>query len=235
MARGLEGIREIAENYKTRGDDFKRRSFLKLQPGETAVVRFLEEGEDVQYTKTHRVQRPGRQWAEHVPCLNADGAGTYCPACDKGIPQSFRGYINLIWRDAPVFKTDSQGKRVKENEQYVQVDTSDQVVIWEQGINVFSELDEKDLTYKGLCSRDFRVKRKGKSLDTTYSVEPADPDGGKQALSAADKKLVEDKFDLNEIVMAPSENEWLTILGQVSSSENGEASPNKRANPFINN
>ena len=113
----------------------------------------------------------------------------------------FQGWINLIWRDAPVYEVDDDGKpnfnKVVGNE--------DQVVIWQSGIETFEELQIQDETY-GLDTRDFIVRRRGTGKNTSYSVLAVD--GGPTDMSKADKALAEEKYDLNEIVTPPDYETW---------------------------
>ena len=213
MPRGFTGVRAASDDISARksaGGSGSGRKWFKLNDRESAVVRFLEEGEEVNFAWMHKLPATGeRAFGGWVVCRdqdeNGERYGEECPACDRELKRSFQGVINLIWRDAPVFETDSDGKRVKDRAgDYVVSGYEDQVAVWQTGITVFEELNGLDLAYKGLTSRDFRVTRKGLKLQTKYDIFPADPDGGKQALSASDKKLVEEKYNLEEDVVIPS-------------------------------
>jgi hypothetical protein len=223
MPRGFTGIsakqEEIEERRKAAQERDKekiKREYFKLpNHNDSATVRFLEQGEDVHYCTVHELPKEGSlPW--NIPCRNQDDDGSECPACEAGLKKRFKGYINLINRE------------------------TNQVEVWAQGINVFQELEGKDATYKGLCSRDFKITRKGLKLDTKYTIEPADPDGGAKPPSAADKKLAKNKYDLNELVTPPSVERWEKLLGAPDSSEEEEAGEatvgdraNPRANPFL--
>jgi hypothetical protein len=209
MARGFSAVATASADINARknssGGDFSRRRYFKIGDGETAVVRFLEQGSDVVSMWAH--QKPNE--IPFIPCRDQDPEtgepiGEDCPGCEAGYKKRFRGVINLIWRDAPVYETNEDG-RLNFNKV---VGREDAVVVWETGIEVFEDLQILDEDYNGLSSRDFKIRRKGERLNTKYSITPADPDGGAVAPSDEDLVLAENKFDLNEIVAPPSYEDW---------------------------
>lgn len=213
MGKGLAQAQAIAEAQAENGNFVKREYFKLANSGDSAIVRFLEQGEDVTWCYCHRVRLAGKAFPSTIPCRNQDDDGTSCPACEQGIDKTYRGYINLIWRNAGD-------------------DGSDKLALWEQGVNVFSELGTQDVSAKGLSSRDFRITRKGSGLKTTYSITPADIDSGPQPMSDTDKKIAAEKYDLNELINPPSEERWTQLLGGVQDEpeDTGEV---KRLNPFM--
>jgi hypothetical protein len=147
--------------------------------------------------------------------------------------RKFRGFINMIWEDAPVFKRDESGKIVRDSTgDPVSLGNKPQVAIWSSGIRLFEELDEINANYKGLMSRKFKIKRKGSRLDTKYLISPQDIDAGPQEMDAAEKELAASKFDLAEFVAPKSYDEFLgELTGGVT---NGNGAPAQQAvNPFM--
>jgi hypothetical protein len=136
---------------------------------------------------------------------------------EAGHKRSFRMYINLIRRDAPVFQKDSDGKFVRDSQnRFIPTGETEQAVFyWETGIQNAEALAEKDALYHGLMSRDFTITRKGSGLDTRYLIEPADPDGGPVPLTEADQALEADKPDLNKFTVPRSREELIQILNGV--------------------
>lgn len=206
MPTGFAGIAEYAEktSRNKESSDFQPVLFVKLPDDEdTAKVRFLEQGDDVFYYFYHDYsdidERNG--WMDRIPCLDQDLEGTNpCPGCKEGLPRKFQGYINVIWRDAPVFKRGDDGKVVKKNKQPVVEGYEDQIAIWRGGRDNFNKvLKRKDITFKGLSSRDFEITRDGLGLETKYSIEPADPDAGAVKMSKADLELAKEKYDLSSV------------------------------------
>ena len=198
MARGFDSVKEAGRDIQARkeasGGDFPDRVWFKLGSGDSATVRFLEQGDEVNWAWVHDVPAEGRDYPIKVVCRDQDEEGRRigesCPGCELDLKRSFRGVVNLIWRNG--------GE-----------DNEDIVAIWIAGPRVFVDtLDPLETAYRGLASRDFVVTRRGERLDTTYSILPADPDGGAQPLSAADKKLAKDKHDLTYYVEPPAYDEW---------------------------
>lgn len=241
MARGFAGVRGVSDEIEARKNSGGSggKLFFKLASGEFADVRFLEQGEDVRWARVHELPpADNRPVGNKVPCRQYDSEGLYtgedCPGCEKQLPRKFQGAINVIWRDAPVYARDDQGKLIKENGRAKVIGTKDQVALWAQGINVFNELDETDATYKGLSSRDFRILRRGSGLDTKYSIKPADPDGGPSPMSEADIQLAEEKYDLASYVEPPSYEAWGKVGNQGGGSSKEVTTP-AETSPFTRN
>lgn len=207
MARGFGALatakQDIDRRRESGGGDYIR--YFRLGNGESTVVRFLEEKEDVACGWVHLVRVPGRSFPIQVPCIDQDdegrrNLGKACPGCEQELDLKFRGKINLIQRDAPI--------QEKVGERWETVGEQDAVVVWDVSFEVLQDLQEKDFDYKGLKSRDFKIKRVGEKFDTKYFISPADPDGGPQPMSEADKELEANKFDLNELTVPSSYDTW---------------------------
>lgn len=258
MAKGFGFVnRAKAESAASGGGSslwFGHLIFKLPGDGDVAFGRFIPCGEDedgdayVEGAWHHQVPVEGRNWPDQVPCIAQDEDGNRtdddCPGCERDLPLKFKGFALLIWRDGPVYKKDEKGQVVKDNQgDLVVIGEEDQVAIWSSGPRLFENLAEIDETY-GIGSRDFRIKRKGLKTDTEYVIMPRDVDGGKQKLSAADKKLIAGHdIDLADFVKAPSYEEFTARLeggysggsGGGSSNGSGESSPSETAaerNPF---
>ena len=211
--RGTTVIREAREEGKRRqaenSGNFTKK--FRIEDGESAVVRFLESGEDIVSAYVHHVPNPNPR--SRVPikivCRDQDpetGArvGTECPGCEDSntdvAKRRLQGAINLIWRNGPVFEKGDDGRIITDQSgRWVVADREDQVVVWNSGVQLFDQLVELDTQIPGgLTSRDFKVSRKGKQLDTEYTILPAEIDGGPKALSKADKALEKEKYDLTD-------------------------------------
>jgi hypothetical protein len=208
MARGFGALQTAKQDIAARkeaGGDGNYIKYFRLGDGETAIVRFLEEGDDVACAWVHLEKIPGRSFPLQIPCIDQDDEGRRnlgkdCPGCEKELPIKFRGKVNMIHRDAPVSK--------KENNTWVVTGNQDAVVVWDASTEVLQDLYEKDQDYKGLRSRDFKIKRVGEQFDTKYFISPADPDGGPQPMSDSDKELEAEKFDLNELIIPSAYESW---------------------------
>lgn len=104
MPRGRASFDKHQQEIAARQEETAsvRADYFSLQGGEIAIVRFLEQGEDIAYYIAHRIPMPGRQYPQDVPCLDQNDDGTPCPACQsphKAIrARSTRGLHNVIWR-----------------------------------------------------------------------------------------------------------------------------------------
>lgn len=252
MAKGFGFVKTAAAASAAKGGNslWAGKLIFKLpSSGDQAVVRFVEnEGDFVHGAWHHEVPVEGRAWGDLVPCIAQDEEGNRtddpCPGCERDLPMKFKGYITLIWRDGPVYKTDEKGKVVKDNlGDPVVLDTKDQLAIWSSGPRLFENLAEIDEAYKSLGSRDFRVKRKGEKTATEYIITPAVIDGGPQEMSKEDEKLLADsEINLTEFVRAPSyDNFEARLNGQFTSNGGGNGSSGSgnsqptqagNANPF---
>lgn len=220
--------------------------WFRLGPDEETVVRFLEQGEQIQWAMMHEVPVDGRQWGRDVPCVdqdeNGNKTGIPCPGCEADLPRRFKGYVNVIWQDAPIFKRDGAGKLVKDTTGApVVTGTKPQVAIWSSGIRLFDDLEEIDTNYRGLSSRRFRIKRTGQGFDTKYRVTPENVDSGPQEMSSDEQTLADGKYDLSEFVKPGTYEDFEKELrgerrqspSAATSSQGGGEQP--KVNPFLRN
>lgn len=228
MPRGFAAIEAAAEKISSYSGEFQSVLYFKLpDDGDSGIVRFLEQGDEVYSFWYHDFSNVDKKngWRTKVPCLDQDDTGVPCPGCREDLPRKFQGLINVIWREAPVFKRDEENKLVRDKKKNLIVeDHKDQVAVWRSGIELFSKsLKRKDLTYKGLGTRDFEITREGTGLDTTYSVEPADPDAGATEISDADQELAQNKYDLEEIAGFVSAEDFEAIIEEnIEGDSDGE-------------
>lgn len=240
MPRGFSGVRQAsAEVEARRGSGGPGALFFRLKAGEEAITRFLEQDDDIFWCHMHEVPVEGRQWGKNVPCLDQEKDGSPCPGCERDMDRRFKGFINLIWFNAPVFKRDSENKIVKDRlGDPVVTGEKPQVAVWNSGIRLFEELDEINANYKGLMSRRFKVKRKGSGLDTKYMIVPEDIDSGAQPMDDTEQKLAAEKYDLNQFTKPGSYEEFLKELGEGNGGgnrQNGGGGESPRTNPFMRN
>ena len=223
-------------------------SFFKLtNSGDSAVVRFLTD--EPEWAWVHDLPKEGTSYRTEV-CLDQDMEtgnrnGDACPGCDmenqtgrergwkdRSYRRHMAGVIPLIWRDAPVFEEDENGRR-----NYAKVvGEADQVAKWTFGKTVLEELDGKAATFKGLTNRDFRITRRGVKLDTTYDIEPVvDDEGNTKAtpLSEADKTLAADAPDMTNYYTQPKYDDFgKSRASGGDSGSNGSVPAPVDASPF---
>ena len=246
MPRGFAGVRKASDEIESRrGSGGSNVLYFRLKGGEEAIVRFLEQDDDISWCMMHEVPVDNRSFGRNVPCLDQEKDNTPCPGCEREMDRRFKGFINLIWYDGPVFKRDDKGKIVKDSTgDPVVIGHKPQVAVWNSGIRLFEELDEINTNYKGLRSRPFKIKRKGEGLDTKYHISPADPDGGATPMDDAEEKLAADKPDLNQFVVPGTYDEFLKDLGEGGGGSGGFGGRNnnggdqqggQKQNPFMRN
>lgn len=208
LNKELDGARAARANSK-----FVPELWQGLRnPGDRVQVRFLEQGEDVHVAWMHEY-KVGK-WFKYAKCLDENNDGSPCPGCEKDFRRTVKGVINVIWRDRPQLKKDSDGRAIKSNSgQFEIVGNKDEVVVWMQGIESFTELANKDTTYKGLSTRDFTITKKVKG----YSIDPVTNENGDVVavpMTADDNKLASEKYNLEDHYMKVYSPEELDALLQ---------------------
>jgi hypothetical protein len=195
----------------------------------TAVIRPLEAGDDLTYALVHPVIIDGYPYPVDIVCRDQDNSGEACPGCEAGIKRAVKGFLNVIWRDAPDFPLDEESNKYNTKVDYESLPKSDKIAILSSGPTLFGRLDELDEDFT-LTDHDFSITREGLKLNTKYKVKKIK----KVALSAADKKLAEDKNDLSHYVRVPEYDEWIErSKGNFSrSSDDDEEAPSAPKNPL---
>lgn len=238
MPRGFQGVRSASAEVEARRQGGGPGAlWFRLKDGEETIVRFLEQDDDIFWCMMHEVPVEGRAFGRDVVCLNQDSDGTPCPGCEQDLTRRFKGFINLIWSTAPVFKRDSEGKMIKDGKTPIIVGEKPQNAVWGSGIRLFEELDEINANFRGLKSRPFKVKRKGDGLSTKYHISPADPDKAAVGFSENEKKLEGEKYDLNLFTKPGTYDEFLKELGQQRQGGGGGGGngggEQQNVNPFM--
>jgi hypothetical protein len=223
MSQGFSGIKDRVEEKRLREQQrkFDQKKFegppplyFSIKDGESAHVRFLEEDEGVHYADVHEIPVEGRKYGFTVPCLDQKAEGLPCPGCERGLARKFKGWINVVWFDAPVWKRDENMRLVKDDFQNkIKTGEKTQVAIWSSGIRLFEKLEVINDRYKGLRSRRFEVTRVGVDLPR-YEIVPSDIDGGPQEFSPIEDELDKEKHDLKQYTVPGTEDSFLEALGE---------------------
>lgn len=235
MAKGIQAFLDAAQN---RADSYERKEYAReLWPalkasGSSVNVRFLDNLDEIEGGYFHSVNVNGR-WQKYL-CLDQEQENpASCPACVAGVQRTFKGFINVLWYDAPVYKRDDSGKMVKENGEYVIEGYEDTNAVWEQGITVFKQLHTLSETYTDFTGTDFKIQRIGTGVQTQYNILPLP--GDPQEVEA---EFLENKYDLSEFVQPTDASKMLevfvpgqaTVAAQNTTPAGG--SPFKRKNRF---
>lgn len=233
----LAGVKKAKEELaRKRGGGSGGKNWLKIAEGEEVTVRPLEQDDDFKTVYVHSVEKVinGKKIFTDAVCLDQEGKGRVpCPGCeerakiadpkkDRRYARRFKFYLNVIWRNGPIYETEKVEKddgtsyqKIKRNDagDLIEKGRGDVLALWSGGIRAAEELDHANSKYKGLMSRDFTIEREGTGLDTKYKVSPAvDEDGDpvpKTPLSDEDKEIAAKKYDLDELAKPTSyEDFW---------------------------
>lgn len=194
--RSLGKVQEAANRTKD-------REWLKIQDGETVVLRVLDTGEDFLDAYVHRVPVQGEKGTYYldVPCLDQDDKGIPCPGCKDDLPKRYKFWVNVIVRDVE----DDKGK------------AKDKLMIWGQGITIAKRLNKMHQKH-GLDNRDIEVEREGSTKDdTSYNIDWADEEDTE--LTADDEKIAKQRFNLTRYATPPEFDDFYK-----NPSERGEDS-----------
>lgn len=183
--------------------------------GHPVVIRFLEQGPDVNTFDRHEYQVPdnrGGFYRRQFTCLRE--VKQECPGCSAGLKIKVRGVYNVIQRNRAVLRKDKDGRPIKDpSGNYIVDGHQDQVVIFDVPSTTAEELRKKDATYHGLMSRDLQLSESGSSFQP-WTIEPADIDSGPQPMSQGDQALAAHKHDIDAFMKPPSPAEAQQIVNQ---------------------
>jgi hypothetical protein len=225
MPKGFAGAKKAGE-YSGGGGGFQPRpkgiTYFSLKDGQEAIVRFLQAAEDIDWARKWKLP-PSKnfQYGELVNCVDQHEDGTPDPGYAAGLKTSFKAYPTLIWRNAPAYQKDKEGKLVKDgNGNKVIVGYQDTVAVWECSYAVYESLQECEETYRGLMNLDWKIKRKGASTDTKYVIVPADPTQINVPFTQQDQQLAQNqRIDTSAFTKIPTFDELNAyITGGVTSA-----------------
>lgn len=214
MAKGFDKVEKAIKDIEARKNasgDYQSKTYFRVSDKNPEVVRFFG---NLESAWVHILPpTKDKQWGEKVVCIdqdeNLDPKGVDCPGCEKRYRRSYRGVINVIWRNGPVYEKDENGRFVKDNlGKKIQIGEADQIAVWMFGSRVADSLAQINKKYKGIDSRDFEIIRSGEGKETKYSILPADVDGGPQPLSKEDEMLLSEAYDLSEFSLPPTYEDW---------------------------
>jgi hypothetical protein len=89
-----------------------KADYFKIDGGQFAAIRFLEQGTDIAWASMHRVPVAGSPYPRDVVCLDQQDDGTPCPFCQSGFKgvraRSTKGFYNVLWRGNAGFQSVNQ-------------------------------------------------------------------------------------------------------------------------------
>lgn len=151
-------------------------NFFKLpNSGDSATVRFLQNHEDIEWVRQWKTAPSSNfPYGEKLNAIDQFEDGTPDPGYAAGLKSTFTAFPVLIWRQAPVYAKDAEGKLLKDGNGNKQlVNYADQVAVWECSYTVYETLRTLDQEAGNLMSCDFKVVRQGTRTDTKYIFFPS--------------------------------------------------------------
>lgn len=237
---GVKAAKEESARRQKAGGGFGNITYFKAAEGQPEVVRPLEQGDDFTHAYVHsvKVTHKGKDQYRDAVCLDQTprGGTVPCPGCeerakianpkdDRRYRRSFKFWLNVIWRDGPIYEIEEIEKDDKKYERFVkdaqgnlnEIGRGDVLALWSGGIRAAEELDFASDEYGGLVNRDYKIVRKGDGLDTTYKVVPARDEDGNELpagpLSNEDEKIVDKKPDLSNRAEPTSYDDFWESVG----------------------
>lgn len=151
-------------------------AYLKLKDGESTVIRILTPLDEIISVYEHTEEFNGN-W-RNLTCLGKDN----CPLCKAGKKASFKSYITVF------DKKDGKVKIFKASK-----------TVGGQLLNLVEE-------YGDLTKRDFKIKRDGEKLKTTYHFFARDP----ESFDASELDIP----DIEELVAPKTPEEILAMMNE---------------------
>lgn len=230
MAKGWQGIEEqsaaLAAQREEMGKEFKPTLRLNDNNLGPFQIRFLEQGPDVNNFPRHPYSVPksggGGFNVRYFTCLSE--VNQECPGCKAGMKVKRRGVYNVIQRNRPILRRDKDNKAIKINGEYIIDGYEDAVVIVDVGGPTAEMLRKADADYRGLMSRDFVVQYSGSTFQAWALAPVMDASGSSSPtpLSENDQRLMAQKFDLDEYMKPPSQQEAAQIIARYGSNSGAQ-------------
>jgi len=206
---GGRGLGNVEANIKKSATRWKRPDWVKMEDGESVVVRVIDVGSDFKDGFVHPVEFEGKgrgSFTRDVMCLDQDDDGTPCPGCRDDLERRFKFWCRVIEREAD--KVNDSGKTIG---------YEDQVKILSGGKRLAGALNKKALR-RNLSKRDIEIEREGTGWDTDYSVEWVDEKD--KPLKPAELKMIEEsEIDLDRYTYTPDFDDFYELPGRDDEDE----------------
>lgn len=197
--------------------------------GAPVIVRFLEQGPDINSYDRHEYQVPdgrGGFYRRQFTCLReSPWNNPVCPGCQAGLKIKLRGVYNIIQRDRAVLRRGQDNRPIKGPDNKPIVDGhEDQVVILDVPSTTAEALRQKDADYHGLMGLDLRLSDSGSTFQP-WNVEPADIMQPLKPMTDADMALAAAKHDLDAFMKPPTFEEAQQIVSQYGANSGASGQP----------
>jgi len=160
-------------------NDGVRIDYLSIKENQSATVRFLETPKEFRWVYVQTIPVPGNQFGKMIPTLDVNNDGEVnCPLRQAtGKQPSVRGFLQVIWRDAPKPVRNEAGEVERDQNNKIKYDgVEDRVCIWSQGIKVLRNLGSINSTLEedgyNITECDMTINRVGSGKHTAYTFVP---------------------------------------------------------------
>ena len=198
---GSRGLGNVESNIKKSATRWKKPDWVKMDDGESVVVRVIDVGSDFKDGFVHPVEFKGQSkktFTRDVMCLDQDDDGTPCPGCRDDVERRYKFWTRVIEREAEI-----------ENDAGKVTGYEDRVKILSGGKRLAGALNKKHKR-RDLSKRDVEIEREGTGWDTDYSVEWVDEKD--VPLTKAEIKLVESSdIDLDKYASIPDFDDFYEL------------------------
>lgn len=216
---GGRGLGNVEANVKKSATRWKRPDWVKMDDGESVVVRVIDVGSDFRDGFVHQVEFEGgknrKAFTRDVMCLDQDDDGTPCPGCRDDLERRFKFWCRVIEREAEIL-----------NDSDKVTGYEDRVKILSGGKRLATALNKKHKR-RDISKRDIEIERDGTGWDTDYSVEWVDEKD--VALTKDELKMVdESEIDLERYAYTPDFDDFYELPGRDGDDDDDEK-PGERA------
>jgi hypothetical protein len=195
------GLGNVESNIKKSASRYKKTGWVKMDDGESVVVRVVDVGADFRDGFVHQVEFKGQNkstFTRDVMCLDQNDDGTPCPGCRDDLERRYKFWTRVIEREAPV-----------ENDSGKVTGYEDTVKILSGGKRLAGALNKKHKRHD-LSKRDVEIEREGTGWDTDYSVEWVDEKD--VPLTKAEVKMVDESdIDLDRYAYTPDFDDFFEL------------------------
>src|SRR4051794_6825832 len=92
------GLGNVESNIKKSAGRYKKAGWVKMDDGESTVVRVVDVGKDFRDGFVHVVEFKGQRgtFTRDVMCLDQDDDGTPCPGCRDDLERRYKFWTRVI-------------------------------------------------------------------------------------------------------------------------------------------
>jgi hypothetical protein len=207
------GLGNVESNIKKQATRWKKTGWVKMDDGESVVVRVVDVGKDFRDGFVHTVEFKGKRgtFTRDVMCLDQDDDGTPCPGCRDDLERRYKFWCRCIEREAEI-----------ENDSGKVTGYEDQVKILSGGKRLAGALNKKHKK-RDISLRDIEIEREGTGWDTDYSVEWVDEED--IPLTKEEIKMVdESEIDLERYAYIPDFDDFFELPDRDGNDDDDEDS-----------